>query len=79
MVYVVAVKQIAPPEESADAATALLGPDGGLITGSDLRIDGGVIAAGGVERRERGAKALMEGASTPSQLFPRLPRPKGLL
>jgi NAD(P)-dependent dehydrogenase (short-subunit alcohol dehydrogenase family) len=38
-------KRMAPPEEIAVAATYLLGPDAGFITGSDLLIDGGVIAA----------------------------------
>lgn len=37
--------RMAPPEEIAAAAAFLLGPDGGFITGSDLLIDGGVIAA----------------------------------
>ncbi len=32
-------------DEIATAAALLLGPDGGFITGSDLLIDGGVIAA----------------------------------
>ena len=38
-------KRMAPPEEIAIAANFLLGPDAGFITGSDLLIDGGVIAA----------------------------------
>lgn len=38
-------KRVAPPEEIAIAAGFLLGPDAGFITGSDLLIDGGVIAA----------------------------------
>jgi NAD(P)-dependent dehydrogenase (short-subunit alcohol dehydrogenase family) len=33
------------PSEVADIAAFLLGPDGAFITGSDLLIDGGVIAA----------------------------------
>lgn len=37
--------RMAPPEEIATAAAFLLGPDAGFITGSDLLIDGGVIAA----------------------------------
>ena len=37
--------RMAPPEEIAITAGFLLGPDGGFITGSDLLIDGGVIAA----------------------------------
>jgi NAD(P)-dependent dehydrogenase (short-subunit alcohol dehydrogenase family) len=37
--------RIAPPEEIAIAAAFLLGPDAGFITGTDLLIDGGVIAA----------------------------------
>lgn len=38
-------QRMAPPEEIAVAANFLLGPDAGFITGSDLLIDGGVIAA----------------------------------
>lgn len=38
-------KRMAPPEEIAIAAGFLLGPDAGFITGSDLLIDGGVVAA----------------------------------
>ncbi|MDK2770345.1 MAG: SDR family oxidoreductase [Sphingomonas sp.] len=38
-------RRMAPPEEIAIAAGYLLGPDAGFITGSDLLIDGGVIAA----------------------------------
>ncbi|NIG16176.1 SDR family oxidoreductase [Pantoea sp. Cy-640] len=45
MVDASAVKRMAPPEEIAIAASWLLGPDAGFITGSDLLIDGGVIAA----------------------------------
>jgi NAD(P)-dependent dehydrogenase (short-subunit alcohol dehydrogenase family) len=37
--------RMAPPEEIAVAASYLLGPDAGFVTGSDLLIDGGVIAA----------------------------------
>lgn len=38
-------KRMAPPDEIAGAAAFLLGPEAGFITGSDLLIDGGVIAA----------------------------------
>lgn len=38
-------KRMAPAEEIAVAASYLLGADAGFITGSDLLIDGGVIAA----------------------------------
>ena len=38
-------RRMAPPDEIATAAAYLLGPDAGFITGSDLLIDGGVIAA----------------------------------
>ncbi len=37
--------RMAPPEEIAIAASYLLGPDAGFVTGTDLLIDGGVIAA----------------------------------
>lgn len=38
-------KRMAPPEEISIAASYLLGPDAGFVTGSDLLIDGGVVAA----------------------------------
>ena len=38
-------RRMAPPEEIAIAASYLLGQDAGFVTGSDLLIDGGVIAA----------------------------------
>lgn len=38
-------RRMASPDEIAVAASYLLGADGGFITGSDLLIDGGVIAA----------------------------------
>ena len=34
-----------PPSDVADAAAFLLGADGSFVSGSDLLIDGGVIAA----------------------------------
>ena len=37
--------RMAPPQEIAAAAAFLLGPDATFVTGSDLLIDGGVIAA----------------------------------
>jgi NAD(P)-dependent dehydrogenase (short-subunit alcohol dehydrogenase family) len=45
MVDASATKRMAPPDEIAVAAAFLLGPDAGFITGRDLLIDGGVIAA----------------------------------
>lgn len=38
-------KRMGTPEEVAAAAAYLLGPEAGFVTGSDLLIDGGVIAA----------------------------------
>jgi len=38
-------KRMAPPDEIALAASYLLGPESAFINGSDLLIDGGVIAA----------------------------------
>jgi NAD(P)-dependent dehydrogenase (short-subunit alcohol dehydrogenase family) len=38
-------QRMAPPDEIALAAGYLLGPDAGFVTGADLLIDGGVIAA----------------------------------
>jgi len=40
-----AAKRVGTTDEIATAAALLLGPDGAFITGSDLLIDGGVIAA----------------------------------
>lgn len=40
-----AAGRVGTVDEIAAAASLLLGPDGGFITGSDLLIDGGVIAA----------------------------------
>ncbi|MCQ4161650.1 SDR family oxidoreductase [Roseomonas sp. GC11] len=45
MVAASPAKRMAPPDEIAIAASFLLGPDAGFITGADLLIDGGVIAA----------------------------------
>lgn len=45
MVEASPARRMAPPEEIAIAASFLLGPDAGFITGSDLLVDGGVIAA----------------------------------
>ena len=38
-------QRMASPDEVAVAASYLLGPDAGFVTGSDLLMDGGVIAA----------------------------------
>ncbi len=38
-------KRMASPDEIAVVSSYLLGPDAGFVTGSDLLIDGGVIAA----------------------------------
>jgi len=38
-------RRMAPPDEVAVAASWLLGPDAGFVSGADLLIDGGVIAA----------------------------------
>jgi NAD(P)-dependent dehydrogenase (short-subunit alcohol dehydrogenase family) len=45
MVEASAVKRMAPPEEIAVAASFLLGPDAGFITGSDFLMYSGVTAA----------------------------------
>jgi len=45
MVNASPARRMAPPDEIAVAAAFLLGPDATFITGSDLLIDGGVIAA----------------------------------
>ena len=45
MIEASVAKRVGTPDEIASAATYLLGPEAGFITGSDLLIDGGVIAA----------------------------------
>ncbi len=40
-----AAGRVGTVDEIANVAALLLGPDGAFITGSDLLIDGGVIAA----------------------------------
>jgi NAD(P)-dependent dehydrogenase (short-subunit alcohol dehydrogenase family) len=45
MVAASPARRMAPPDEIAVAASFLLGPDARFVTGSDLLIDGGVIAA----------------------------------
>lgn len=45
MVEASPARRMAPPEEIAIAASFLLGPDAAFVSGSDLLIDGGVIAA----------------------------------
>ena len=38
-------KRVGTPADIANAAAFLLGPDAGFITGTDLLVDGGVVAA----------------------------------
>jgi NAD(P)-dependent dehydrogenase (short-subunit alcohol dehydrogenase family) len=45
MIAASAAGRIGTVDEIASAAAFLLGPDAGFITGADLMIDGGVIAA----------------------------------
>lgn len=45
MIDTSAARRMGTPVEIGDIAAYLLGPDGSFITGSDLLIDGGVIAA----------------------------------
>lgn len=45
MVEASPARRMAPPDEIAVAAAFLLGSDAGFVTGTDLLIDGGVIAA----------------------------------
>ena len=45
MIAASSAKRMAAPDEVAAAAAYLLGPDASFVTGSDLLIDGGVIAA----------------------------------
>jgi NAD(P)-dependent dehydrogenase (short-subunit alcohol dehydrogenase family) len=45
MIETSASQRIGTPTDVADAAALLLGSEGSFITGADLLIDGGVIAA----------------------------------
>lgn len=45
MVAASPAKRMTSPDEIAVLAAYLLGPDAGFLTGSDILIDGGVIAA----------------------------------
>lgn len=45
MIEVSAAKRAGTPDEVANVAALLLGPDGGFISGSDFLMDGGVTAA----------------------------------
>jgi NAD(P)-dependent dehydrogenase (short-subunit alcohol dehydrogenase family) len=45
MIELCAVRRDGTPDEVGAAAAFLMGPDGAFITGSDLLMDGGVIAA----------------------------------
>jgi NAD(P)-dependent dehydrogenase (short-subunit alcohol dehydrogenase family) len=45
MIEASAAKRLGTPDEIASAAAWLPGPEAGFVTGSDLLIDGGVIAA----------------------------------
>src|SRR3954470_3899226 len=45
MIETSAAERVGTPDEVAAAAAFLLGPEAGFITGSDLLMDGGVIAA----------------------------------
>lgn len=59
-------KRMAPPEEIAVAAAYLLGPDAGFVTGSDLLIDGGVIAARCRDRSGAGLHGRRQGGRLPA-------------
>jgi len=45
MIEVCAARRAGTPDEVAQVAALLMGPDGGFITGSDFLMDGGVTAA----------------------------------
>jgi NAD(P)-dependent dehydrogenase (short-subunit alcohol dehydrogenase family) len=45
MIEVSAARRAGTPDEVANVAALLMGPDGGFITGSDFLMDGGVTAA----------------------------------
>ncbi|GIF25661.1 NAD(P)-dependent dehydrogenase (short-subunit alcohol dehydrogenase family) [Actinoplanes tereljensis] len=46
-----AAGRIGTPADIAAAAAFLLGPDASYITGTDLLVNGGVTASGGLARR----------------------------
>jgi NAD(P)-dependent dehydrogenase (short-subunit alcohol dehydrogenase family) len=45
MIQASAARRVGTPDEVAGAAAFLMGPDGAFVTGTDLLIDGGVIAS----------------------------------
>ena len=45
MIHASAAGRVGTPDEIAATAAFLMGRDGGFITGTDLLIDGGVIAS----------------------------------
>jgi NAD(P)-dependent dehydrogenase (short-subunit alcohol dehydrogenase family) len=45
MIDISAAGRVGTPDEVANVAALLMGPDGGFITGSDILMDGGVTAA----------------------------------
>ena len=45
MIEVSAVGRAGTPDEVGTVGALLMGPDGGLLTGSDILMDGGVTAA----------------------------------
>jgi NAD(P)-dependent dehydrogenase (short-subunit alcohol dehydrogenase family) len=45
MIELSAAGRVGTPDEVANVAALLMGPEGGFITGSDFLMDGGVTAA----------------------------------
>ena len=45
MIAASATRRLGTPDDIASATAFLLGPDASFITGTDLLVDGGVIAA----------------------------------
>ena len=83
MIEASAVGRAGTPDKVATVGALLMGPDGGFITGSDILMDGGVIAAYWYSRPRRSPAGLARrgGVGTRrrvSVVAPLLPRRSGV-